>query len=102
MKKFQSALFIAILACLLVVSLAAAQTSQLTLTMSRDWGYGGFHGDIQGLFTMKIKGPADLAKVAFYIDDTVIGEATKAPFNLQFSTDNYPLGVHKLYAVGVS
>ena len=70
--------------------------------MSRDWGYGGFNNDIQGLFSMKVTGPADLAKVTFYIDKTVIGEVSQAPFNLQFTTDDYPLGVHDLYAVGVS
>jgi hypothetical protein len=102
MKKIQISLFISILISLLAVSLVAAQTTQLTLSMSRDWGYGGFHGDIQGLFTMKIKGPADLAKVTYYIDSTVIGEVTTAPFNLQFTTDNYPLGFHDLYAVGLS
>jgi hypothetical protein len=102
MKKIQISLFISILMSLLAVSLVAAQTSQLTLSMSRDWGYGGFHGDIQGLFTMKIKGPSDLAKVTFYIDSTVIGEVDQAPFNLQFTTDNYPLGLHDLYAVGTS
>jgi hypothetical protein len=70
--------------------------------MSRDWGYGGFKGDIQGLFTMHVTGPTDLVKVSFYIDDSVIGEVDKAPFNLQFNTDNYPLGFHDLYAVGNS
>jgi hypothetical protein len=102
MKKIQIAAFVSLIAALFVILSAGAQSTDLTLKMSRDWGYGGFHGDIQGLFTMKVTGPADLAKVSFYIDDTVIGEATKAPFNLQFNTDNYPLGVHKLYAVGTS
>jgi hypothetical protein len=39
-------------------------------------------------------------KVEFYIDDTKIGEDTEAPFALQFTTDNYPLGVHTMSAVG--
>jgi hypothetical protein len=102
MKKIHIAFLIAVLACFAIVLGASAQTNQLTLKMSRDWGYGGFSGDIQGLFTMRVTGPADLAKVTFYIDDQLIGEVMQPPFNLQFNTDDYPLGVHKLSAKGVS
>ncbi len=102
MKRIQIALLIAALVRLLAVSAASAQTDGLTLRMSRDFGYGGFNNDIQGLFSMKVTGPADLARVVFYIDSTAIGEVTQAPFNLQFNTDNYPLGQHELYAVGYS
>jgi len=79
-----------------------AQTEQLSLRMSRDWGYGGFNGEIQGLFSMRVTGPSDLAGVDYFIDDTKIGKISEAPFNLQFSTDDYPLGSHKLYAIGHS
>jgi hypothetical protein len=102
MKKIQIAFLISIFACLIIATVAGAQSNQLTLKLSRDWGYGGFKGDIQGLFTMHVAGPTDLAKVTFYVDSTVIGVMDKAPFNLQFNTDNYPLGVHQLYAVGTS
>jgi len=51
---------------------------------------------------MKVTGPADLAQVVFYIDNTAIGEITQKPFNLQFNTDNYPHGQHNIYAVGHS
>jgi hypothetical protein len=102
MKKTAIVFVIMALLCVLSISAASAQTTDLTLTMSRDFGYGGFNNDIQGLFSMKVKGPADLVRVVFYIDSTVIGEVTKAPFNLQFNTDNYPLGQHELHAVGYS
>jgi hypothetical protein len=102
MKKLCFSILISFVASILMVATAIAQTEQLTLRMSRDWGYGGFNGDIQGLFSMKVTGPADLAKVTFYIDQTAIGEVSQAPFNLQFTTDDYPLGVHELYAVGIS
>jgi DNA-directed RNA polymerase subunit RPC12/RpoP len=102
MKKIRIALLIVALESLLAVTAAFAQTEELTLRMSRDFGYGGFNNDIQGLFSMKVTGPADLARVVFYIDSTAIGEVTQAPFNLQFNTDNYPLGQHELYAVGYS
>lgn len=102
MKKIRYALLVAIFLNSLGVSLVLAQTEKITLKMSRDWGYGGFNGDIEGLFSMHVTGPADLVRVDYFIDDTKIGEVTQSPFNLQFTTDNYPFGIHRLYAVGYS
>ncbi len=79
----------------------SAQTNQLQLGLSRDFGYGGFSGDIQGLFTIRINNPPqNLAGVDFFIDSTLMGEDTQAPFSLQFNTDSYPLGTHNLSATG--
>ena len=102
MKRMQIAFLIVTFASLFAFTTAFAQTEGLILRLSRDFGYGGFNNDIQGLFSMKVTGPADLVRVVFYIDSTAIGEVTQAPFNLQFNTDNYPLGQHKLSAVGYS
>ena len=102
MKKFQFAIVAALLLGLIGIIPVLAQAEKLTLKMSRDWGYGGFNGDIEGVFSMRATGPADLASVDFYIDGTKLGNATQAPFSLQFTTDNYPLGIHKLSAVGQS
>ena len=102
MKKIRLAILAAALLSLFTFFAVYAQTSQLTLKLSRDWGYGGFNGDIEGLFSMHVTGPADLTRVDFYIDKTKIGQVAKAPFNLQFTTDNYPLGSHQLYAIGYS
>jgi hypothetical protein len=101
-KKLSFAFLAAIIFSLFANLLVLAQTEQLTLKMSRDWGYGGFNGDIEGLFSMKVTGPVDLLRVEYYIDNTKIGEVSQIPFNLQFTTNNYPLGIHKLYSVGVS
>ncbi len=76
-----------------------AQGESLRLTLSRDWGYGGGR-DIQGLFSLKASGPADLERVAFYLDDTLLAEDTEPPFRVRFNTDDYPLGEHTLSAVG--
>ncbi|MFZ2098415.1 MAG: Ig-like domain-containing protein [Anaerolineales bacterium] len=97
--------FIIMAACVLlgiITSQALAQsTSQLELGLSRDFGYGGFGNDIQGLFSMKINNPPNnLEKVDFFIDTTSIGEDTQAPFSLQFNTDSYALGSHTLNAIG--
>ena len=102
MKKILFACLFAVFFSLTTVFAAFAQTGQLSLRMSRDWGYGGLNGDIEGLFSMHVTGLVDLTKVVFYIDDTKIGEVIQAPFNLQFNTDNYPLGSHQLYAIGYS
>lgn len=75
-------------------------SSELELRLSRDFGYGGLNGDIQGRFSMIVEGPADLERVVFLIDGQSIGEDNEAPFRLQFHTDNYSLGRHTLSATG--
>ena len=102
MKILSSILLIVCLLITVTASSASAKSAdQLELTLSRDFGYGGFANDIQGLFTIKIKNPPEnLSKVIFYIDSTSMGEDTTSPFNLQFNTDSYPLGDHTLSAIG--
>jgi hypothetical protein len=102
MKKNIIALLIAIYFSLSFAIVAYAQAEELTLRLSRDYGYGGFNNDIQGLFSMKVTGPTNLVRVVYYIDSNTIGEVTQTPFNLQFNTDNYPLGQHNLSAIGFS
>jgi DNA-directed RNA polymerase subunit RPC12/RpoP len=100
MKGVRILCLMALFVCLAAAAPALAQGEELTLRLSRDWGYGGFNNDIQGTFSMKVTGPDDLARVEFYIDDAQIGEDTSAPFKFQFVTDNYPLGAHSLWAMG--
>ena len=38
----------------------------------------------------------------FFLDETLLGEDTGAPFAIQFVTDNFPTGVHVFSAVGYS
>ncbi len=77
-----------------------AQEDELTLRLSRDFGYGGLGGDIQGTFSYRVEGPADLVRVEFLLDEQVVGEDTEPPFRFQFTTDTYALGAHTLRAVG--
>jgi Bacterial Ig domain len=102
MNKIRFSILLAFILCLLFSIPTLAQSEGLKLTMSRDWGYGGFNNEIQGLFSMHVSGPEDLIKVEFYIDDLKIGEDNEAPFAFQFTTDTYPLGVHSLYASGTT
>lgn len=102
MKKVSYLLLIFCILTLVTVNHASAQSAgELQLGLSRDFGYGGFGNDIQGLFSMKIKSPPDnLTRVVFLIDITSIGEDTQPPFSLQFNTDSYSLGTHTLSAIG--
>ncbi|MBI4731805.1 MAG: hypothetical protein HY781_06710 [Chloroflexi bacterium] len=100
MKSKLFSVFLALTFCLLAVSTAFAQEYGITLKLSRDFGYSSGTGDIQGLFSMKVTGPDDLERVEFYIDEIMIGEATAAPFRIQFTTDDYPIGLHTMYAIG--
>ena len=100
MKKINVALLIAATLSLFVLTIVFAQTEELTISFSRDFGYSSGTGDIQGTFSMKVSGPDDLVRVEFYIDETKIGEDSEAPFKLQFITDNHPLGLHEMYAIG--
>jgi len=102
MKKFTPILLLFCILFLATVSNVQAQSNgELQLGLNRDFGYGGFGPDIQGIFTLKIKNPPqNLARVVFYLDSTSMGEVTQAPFNLQFNTDTYSLGDHTFSAVG--
>ena len=92
MKKFLAAMFIAILVDLTFISVISAQSEELTLSLTRDFGSGGFNSDIQGTFTVKAGGPANLERVQFFLDEVLLGEDSEAPFAIQFVTDNYPTG----------
>jgi hypothetical protein len=100
MKKIIYAILITILVSLTFMSVVSAQSKELNLILSRDFGSGGFNGDIQGTFSLKASGPANLERVQFFLDETLLGEDTEAPFAIQFVTDNYPTGAHVFTAVG--
>ena len=102
MKKLSFASLIAVIFSLVAVFAALAQSDELDISFSREFGYSSGGGDIQGLFSIKVSGPDSLTKVAFYVDDTMIGEDVEAPFKLQFNTDNYSLGEHAVYAIGTT
>lgn len=78
----------------------AQEDTPLDLRLSRNFGFSSGTGKIQGTFTIRVAGPDDLARVVFFIDGDVMGEANEAPFELKFHTGDYPLGVHTLNAVG--
>jgi len=108
MKKHPiiSPLFVIVLAILVVhiavnpISAKAQSNDELVIHMRRDFGYSSGTGKIQGAFSITATGPESLTRVAYYIDDQAIGESNQSPFRVKFNTDNYPKGVHTIYAVG--
>jgi hypothetical protein len=97
---------ILLIICGLIVFLlplsAFAQTEeeQLSLRLSRDFGYSSGLGDMQGTFSLRASGPENLVRVVFFIDNQVMGEATESPFRLRFNTDDFPVGQHRMTALG--
>jgi hypothetical protein len=87
---------------LLVVVPAGAQGSEdtLDLVFSRDFGYGGFGGDIQGRFSLKVRSPEDLVQVVYYLDEAVVFEGNEPPFTWQFNTADFADGRHTFRAEG--
>jgi hypothetical protein len=100
MKIIMRAFLLALLLGLFLIPLVGAQEEGITFSLSRDFGYSSGTGDIQGLFSMKVSGPDNLVRVEFFIDEMMIGKVEQPPYRLQFTTDDYPLGLHTMYAVG--
>ncbi|MEA4813143.1 MAG: Ig-like domain-containing protein [Anaerolineaceae bacterium] len=70
-----------------------------TLGLKKVFGYGGFGNDIQGTFRLKLNGPLEKVKeVNYYLDDTLLGSVTTNPFTLDFDTEKFEPGGHKISA----
>jgi len=71
----------------------------LSLRFRRNFGYS-LGTQMQGKFTIRAEGPADVTRVEFLLDGQVIGQDNEAPFSLAFDTGGYPEGIHRFSAVG--
>ncbi|MEE4195838.1 MAG: hypothetical protein V2J07_11620 [Anaerolineae bacterium] len=81
-------------------SVLAAEEPGFSIQLNRDWGYGGFGGQIQGNFSIIVKDDLDFVKVTYMMDDVEMGIQTEAPFRFRFSTDDYAPGDHTYWAIG--
>lgn len=88
--------------CAFIVVSASAQEGEesLVLDFNRDFGYGGFGGDIQGRFSLKVISPENLVRVEYYLDGERMYEGTESPFKWQFNTANFAEGRHTFDAIG--
>jgi hypothetical protein len=102
MPKLKNVVFMLLVFQLLISQAVYAQSNDdFSISLNRDFGYGGFGNDIQGLFTIEVHTGLNLDKVQFVIDESIIGEVTDAPYKFQFQTGNFSLGVHNIFAVGI-
>ena len=62
-----------------------AQGEELDLRLTRDFGYGA-GGQIQGKFSLRVDGSANIVRVDFIIDGEVVHTITEAPFRFRFET----------------
>jgi hypothetical protein len=102
MKKATTKISMIILISIISFGIVHAQTEEIMLNLSRDFGYSSGTGKIQGLFSMKVTSSIQLIEVKFFIDTIMIGTDTSEPFKIQFSTDDYAIGVHKVYVIGTT
>ena len=99
MKKILSVI-VFLLILLSTIPTRAQDEESLVLDFNRDFGYGGFGGDIQGRFSLKVVSPDDLVRVEYFLDGEKVYEGTEPPFRWQFNTGSYPEGRHTFDAIG--
>lgn len=99
MKRFGWLLFL-LIGFFLPVSTVLAEDPGFEIGLNRDFGYGGFGNQIQGKFSIVVKGDLAFVKVTYMMDDTPMGIQTEPPFRFRFSTDDYAPGEHDYWAIG--
>jgi hypothetical protein len=97
-----SLLIIASVLCFCFVLPVHAQDVDQTLVLdfNRDFGYGGFGGDIQGRFSLKVSSPDDIVRVEYFLDGELVYQGNEPPFRWQFNTASFSEGKHVFSAVG--
>lgn len=102
MRKIKLFILLVGIAFVTVNTVTAQEDSAIRLRLSRDFGYSSGTGKIQGTFSMRVSGPDDFMRVVYYIDGREIGESEEEPFRLRFQTGDFNLGVHTVYAIGIT
>ena len=98
MKKRIILLLLLAFALALSYTAVLAQESPFSLRIMRDWGYGN-GTDINGRMSLSIKGEqALIQQVTFLMDGEVMATVTAEPFKVQFDTNTYEPGVHRMTA----
>lgn len=101
LKKLLQISYVLIFLLLMAVPVVAQESGEtLELVFNRDFGYGGFEGDIQGRFSLKVRSPEGLVRVVYYLDEAVVFDGSEPPFLWEFNTANFPDGRHTFRAVG--
>jgi len=102
-------LIVLIILLMAVYPALAQSNSQIKLGLDKVVGYkSGFWSsqlEVQGVLRLIADVPAgvEISQVKFYIDgETSMGAVSQPPFDLQFSSDAYPLGLHTITARGTT
>ena len=78
---------------------ALAQESEYQLDFNRNFGYGSGI-NVRGSMSLAIVGNLDaVRRVTYWMDGKEIAAIDTAPFKFDFSTADYPVGVHEFSAV---
>ena len=101
MKSFLKGTFsaAALMILLLVVTIPALAQAEMTLRVSKDFGYNN-GSKIRGTFSLNVIGPEDLTSVVYLIDGQEVGRVDQAPFKLQIKTGDFTSSDHLLQARG--
>ena len=100
MKKTIPILFLLLTFTLVLPVFAQENAESLVLDFNRDFGYGGFGGEIQGRFSIKVESPEDIVRVEYFMDGERVYEGTEPPFKWQFNTAAFTEGRHTFSAIG--
>ncbi len=100
MKRFGWAgigVFAVTAALLLALAAPALAQGGLQLSLRKDYG-SGIGNQIQGRWTVAVRGAEGITSVTYELDGTPMATVTQAPYSLTFDTGQYPTGVHRLSA----
>lgn len=99
MQKRFIALFTLFFVVLPVAVAAQSNEEPLVLSLNKDFGYAAA-GQMQGIFSLRVRSPDDLVRVDFYIDGHLVHSSLQPPFQFKFNTADFELGEHTFYAEG--
>lgn len=100
MKKTTPIVILTILVMFTLPVFAQENAETLVLDFNRDFGNGGFGGEIQGRFSLKVTSPDDVVRVEYFMDGEPVYEGSEPPFKWQFNTANFTEGRHTFSAIG--
>ncbi|MFC2063640.1 hypothetical protein ACFLXB_00900 [Chloroflexota bacterium] len=99
-KKLLAIIFCALISIVFAINVNA-QKNGITIKFSRDFGYSSIGtNEIQGLFSITSSSSEKLESIIYYIDDDILGEVLTEPYKFQFTTDDYSVGQHTIFAEG--
>jgi hypothetical protein len=97
------ALTVLAMAILLGAQTGYAQEGEPSLSfgLSKVFGYA-MGSNIQGTFNVSVDGDGDFAQIKLLIDGLEAGSDDTPPFRIQFSTSDFPPGVHAISVSGIT